>query len=226
MNTEVLLTSELKPERLNKENIARILIWYVYVKNTFCPSQTDTKFGRNRAVNATVWMYIKGIGIAAVLCPLQLCIGESWDGGGGSLGMSAPSRSNFFHFHVSFQQKFYQIIKHSSRMRTRDPPGQRPPPWTEIPLDSCKNITLSQTSFAGGNNRFLVQILGLASPFEKCWICHCCVYVQGWRNIHPKDGCLGLWDTGLRNQMTESQNITVKADISHYFYCGSLCRGE
>ena len=87
VNTEVLLTSELKPERLNKENIARILIRYVYVKNIFSPSQTDTNFGRNRAVNATVWMYIKGIGIAAVLCPLKLCIGGSWDRGGGSFGV-------------------------------------------------------------------------------------------------------------------------------------------
>ena len=47
------------------------------------------------------------------------------------------------------------------------PPGQRSPrqrplPWTKTPLDrdphmnritdKCKNITLSQTSFAGGNN--------------------------------------------------------------------------
>ena len=90
VNTEVLLTSELKPERLNKENIARIHIWYVYSKNTFLSRSdwTDTKFERNRAINATVWMYIKGIGIgiAAILNPLKLCIGGSWDGVGGLLG--------------------------------------------------------------------------------------------------------------------------------------------
>ena len=40
------------------------------------------------------------------------------------------------------------------------PPGQRPPPRTETPgqrppcgqTDACENITLPQTSFAGGND--------------------------------------------------------------------------
>ena len=33
------------------------------------------------------------------------------------------------------------------------PPEQEPPLWTEFLTHSCKNITLPQTSFAGGNNR-------------------------------------------------------------------------
>ena len=36
---------------------------------------------------------------------------------------------------------------------TRHPPGAgTPPPWTEFLTHACENITLPQTSFAGGNN--------------------------------------------------------------------------
>ena len=58
---------------------------------------------------------------------------------------------------------------HSNRMhtaalyRTGGLSGQRPP-WTETPLDrdpcgqtdACENITLPQTSFAGGNNNIVI----------------------------------------------------------------------
>ena len=67
--------------------------------------------------------------------------------------------------------KAHSTRMHSSRMRTarsssrpggvstRHPPGSRPHPEQACPppvnrmTDRCKNITLPQTSFAGGNNR-------------------------------------------------------------------------
>ena len=82
----------------------------------------------------------------------------------------------------------------------RPPPGQRVPwrdiPWTETPFyrdpqkehgtwqpdrkwhhtewltRACENITLSQTSFAGGNNRLVPNVESWFHPSGKSWICH------------------------------------------------------
>ena len=43
-------------------------------------------------------------------------------------------------------------------------PAQVLPLWTEFLTHASENITLPQTLFAGGNNRLLPQIQGLASP--------------------------------------------------------------
>ena len=54
-------------------------------------------------------------------------------------------------------------------------PGQalRPPPlWTEFLTHASENITLPQTSFAGGNNK-LVPPVRLAAPSGKSWIRRC-----------------------------------------------------
>ena len=48
-----------------------------------------------------------------------------------------------------------------------------PPPWTEFLTHASENITLPQTSFAGGNNRFLFQTQGLVPPPSgNSWIRH------------------------------------------------------
>ena len=44
----------------------------------------------------------------------------------------------------------------------KDPPSQRPDPVDRM-TDACENITLPQTSFAGGNNSLTLN-LGVASP--------------------------------------------------------------
>ena len=36
--------------------------------------------------------------------------------------------------------------------------GYPPPPWTEFLRHACENITIRQTSFAGGNNRNVLQL--------------------------------------------------------------------
>ena len=82
--------------------------------------------------------------------------------------------------------EFYTKITrmHSSRMRTarssgrpggggvstRHPPGSRPPPRSRHPpvnriTDACKNITVPQTSFAGGNNY-------KKKSFKPVWFLH------------------------------------------------------
>ena len=47
---------------------------------------------------------------------------------------------------------------------------QRPPLWTEWLTDRCNNITLPQTSFAGGNNRLVPHLWGWRPSSEKSWI--------------------------------------------------------
>ena len=38
--------------------------------------------------------------------------------------------------------------------------------------NTCENIILPQTSFAGGNNRFTLPCQGLAPPYGKSWMRH------------------------------------------------------
>ena len=96
-------------------------------------------------------------------------------------------------------QNKWQTRMHSSRMRTTctsSRPGGSPqgtpradtPPWTRHPpgpgippvnrmTDRCKNITLPQTSFAGGNNitisYYIERSVTKAKQYQMSSLLHC-----------------------------------------------------
>ena len=54
----------------------------------------------------------------------------------------------------------------SSSPPDQAPPGSRHPPWTEFLTHASENITLPQTSFAGGNNGTLCLTLSPCSVYS------------------------------------------------------------
>ena len=81
-----------------------------------------------------------------------------------------------------------------------NPPVDRPPeadPPVNRITDTCKNITLPQTSFAGGNKSLIADVLNLS---ELAHILHLCCFSNMLCLVDALDGC----DEDVQNTLLQN----------------------